>query len=40
LPLAQIVIGDLIPPAERGKRQGSIAAVYAATSVIGPVLGG
>ncbi|MQA37166.1 MDR family MFS transporter [Rugamonas aquatica] len=40
LPLAQIVIGDLIPPAERGKRQGSIAAVYAATSVLGPVLGG
>lgn len=40
LPLAQIIIGDLIPPAERGKRQGSIAAVYAATSVVGPVLGG
>lgn len=40
LPLAQIVIGDLIPPAERGKRQGSIAAVYATTSVLGPVLGG
>ncbi|MTV36166.1 MDR family MFS transporter [Duganella radicis] len=40
LPLAQIVIADLIPPAERGKRQGSIAAVYAATSVLGPVLGG
>lgn len=40
LPLAQIVIGDLIPPAERGRRQGSIAAVFAITSVIGPVLGG
>ncbi|MYM86020.1 DHA2 family efflux MFS transporter permease subunit [Rugamonas sp. FT82W] len=40
LPLAQIVIGDLVPPAERGKRQGSIAAVYAAASVLGPVLGG
>ena len=40
LPLAQIIIGDLIPPAERGKRQGSIAAVYAITSVLGPVLGG
>jgi EmrB/QacA subfamily drug resistance transporter len=40
LPLAQIVIGDLVPPAERGKRQGSIGAVFAATSVIGPVLGG
>ena len=40
LPPAQIIIGDLIPPAERGKRQGSIAAVYAITSVLGPVLGG
>ncbi|MYN15871.1 DHA2 family efflux MFS transporter permease subunit [Rugamonas sp. FT107W] len=40
LPLAQIVIGDLVPPAERGKRQGSIAAVYAVASVLGPVLGG
>jgi EmrB/QacA subfamily drug resistance transporter len=40
LPLAQIVIGDLVPPAERGKRQGSIGAVFAATSVVGPVLGG
>ncbi|NVD72470.1 MFS transporter [Duganella sp. BJB1802] len=40
LPLAQIVIGDLVPPAERGKRQSSIAAVYAAASVLGPVLGG
>jgi EmrB/QacA subfamily drug resistance transporter len=40
MPLAQIVIGDLVPPAERGKRQGSIAAVYALTSVLGPALGG
>jgi EmrB/QacA subfamily drug resistance transporter len=40
LPLAQIIIGDLVPPAERGRRQGGIAAVFAATSVIGPVLGG
>jgi EmrB/QacA subfamily drug resistance transporter len=40
LPLAQIVIGDLVPPAERGKRQGSIAAVFAVASVVGPVLGG
>jgi EmrB/QacA subfamily drug resistance transporter len=40
LPLTQIIIGDLVPPAERGKRQGSIAAVYAVASIIGPVLGG
>jgi EmrB/QacA subfamily drug resistance transporter len=40
LPLAQIVIGDLVTPAERGKRQGMIAAVFAVCSVLGPVLGG
>lgn len=40
LPLSQIVIGDLVTPAERGKRQGMIAAVFAVCSVLGPVLGG
>jgi EmrB/QacA subfamily drug resistance transporter len=40
LPLAQIIIGDLVPPAERGRRQGAIVAVFAVCSVIGPVLGG
>ncbi|GLS19281.1 hypothetical protein GCM10007874_22980 [Labrys miyagiensis] len=40
LPLAQIVIGDLVTPAERGRRQGMIAAVFAVCSVLGPVLGG
>jgi EmrB/QacA subfamily drug resistance transporter len=40
LPLAQIIIGDLIPPARRGRRQGSIVAVFAVCSVLGPVLGG
>jgi EmrB/QacA subfamily drug resistance transporter len=40
LPLSQITIGDLVPPARRGSKQGSIAAVFAACSVIGPVLGG
>src|SRR5471032_418312 len=37
LPLAQIIIGDLVPPAERGRRQGSVAAVFTVTSVLGPV---
>ncbi|MBV8620645.1 MAG: MFS transporter [Curvibacter sp.] len=40
VPLTQIVIGDLVPAAQRGKRQGSIAAVYALASVLGPALGG
>jgi EmrB/QacA subfamily drug resistance transporter len=40
LPLAQIIIGDLVPPNRRGRRQGSIVAVFAVCSVLGPVLGG
>jgi len=40
MPLAQIIIGDLVPPKERARRQGSIAIVFAVTSVLGPVLGG
>lgn len=40
LPLAQIIIGDLVPPARRGRNQGSIAAVFAVCSVIGPIAGG
>jgi EmrB/QacA subfamily drug resistance transporter len=40
MPLSQIIIGDLVPPAQRGRRQGGIAAVYAVCSVLGPILGG
>jgi EmrB/QacA subfamily drug resistance transporter len=40
LPLAQIIIGDLVPPNRRGRRQGSIVAIFAVCSVLGPVLGG
>ncbi len=40
LPLSQIIIGDLVPPTERGRRQGAIVAVYAACSIASPVLGG
>ncbi|HEX7474352.1 MAG TPA: MDR family MFS transporter [Dehalococcoidales bacterium] len=34
------VIGDLFPPAERGKYQGFISGVFGLSSVIGPTLGG
>jgi EmrB/QacA subfamily drug resistance transporter len=40
MPLAQIIIGDLVAPQDRAKRQGSIAIVFAVTSILGPVLGG
>jgi EmrB/QacA subfamily drug resistance transporter len=34
------VIGDLFPPAERGKYQGILASVFGLSSVIGPAVGG
>lgn len=40
LPLAQIIIGDIVPPARRGRRQGAVIAIFAVCSVLGPVLGG
>ena len=38
--LALTVVGDVIPPRERGKVQGMFAAVFATSSVIGPLMGG
>lgn len=40
VPVSQAIIADLIPPAERGKKQGGVAAVFTAASVLGPLLGG
>jgi EmrB/QacA subfamily drug resistance transporter len=34
------VIGDLFPPAERGKYQGLVSGVFGLSSIIGPALGG
>jgi EmrB/QacA subfamily drug resistance transporter len=38
--LALAIIGDIIPPRERAKYQGYFMAVFATSSVLGPVLGG
>jgi EmrB/QacA subfamily drug resistance transporter len=38
--LAFIIIGDLFPPAERGKYAGFLSGVFGLSSVIGPTLGG
>ena len=37
---AFISVGDLFPPAERGKYLGFVAAVFGLSSVVGPTLGG
>src|SRR5436305_11034157 len=38
--IALAVIGDVIPPRERGRYQGYFAAVFGVSSVAGPLLGG
>ena len=40
IPLAIAAIGDIIPPRLRGKWQGFTGTVFAASSVIGPAVGG
>ena len=38
--IAFTVVGDLFPPAERGKIQGVFSAVFGLASIVGPTLGG
>jgi EmrB/QacA subfamily drug resistance transporter len=38
--LAFTIIGDIVPPRERSKYQGYFMAVFATSSVLGPVIGG
>jgi EmrB/QacA subfamily drug resistance transporter len=40
MPLSQAIIGDLIPPRERGKYQGMMGAVFGLAAIVGPVAGG
>ena len=39
-PLSLAVIGSIVPPRDRGRWQGLIGAVFAASSIIGPAVGG
>lgn len=40
MPLSQTIIGDIIPPRQRGKYQGIMGAVFGVSSIAGPLLGG
>jgi EmrB/QacA subfamily drug resistance transporter len=40
IPLAMAVIGDLVPPSDRGRWQGLTGAVFGVGSVLGPLTGG
>lgn len=40
LPLSQTIIGDIIPPRQRGKYQGIMGSMFGVSTIIGPLIGG
>ena len=40
MPLSQTIIGDIIPPRQRGKYQGLMGGVFGLASILGPLVGG
>ena len=40
MPIAIAIVGDIFPPAQRGKWQGLMMAVFGLSSIVGPWLGG
>ncbi len=40
MPVVMATVADLYPPTERGKIQGSLGAIFALSSIIGPFIGG
>lgn len=40
MPLSQTIVGDIIPPRQRGKYQGFMGTIFGVTSVAGPLAGG
>lgn len=40
MPMAMTIVGDIFPPAQRGKWQGLMGALFGLSSIVGPTIGG
>ncbi|MDP4160264.1 MAG: MDR family MFS transporter [Bacillota bacterium] len=40
MPMAMTIVGDIFPPAQRGKWQGIMGALFGLSSIVGPTIGG